>query len=323
MKTYKYHYVYTITNPTILDENNKPKVSVGVRCTDVEPKEDDFYGTPKVIKGTPTDKLVKDIISVWDNKLEATKHKMQIYCELNKTYLAEKRKEYYSNHIDKVVEYNKENKEKISKRSKQYRQDNKAELYAKEKIYKEKNKDKIAVKRKKYYVSHKEEASEKYAEYLNKNRDKINTRKSEYRNSKAGKQVEEEYRKNNKTLIKLSGQNNRNNKLLKAASDKITNGNNGDDWIFYTLQFTHTSSNKIFYKYGVTGKSVELRFCKGYSQFTYKILDVVYGDEQYVKALERKHLLASKQYNHVFSNKSEFGGGYTECRTHLVESIEI
>lgn len=264
MKTYKYHYVYTITNPTILDENNNPKISVSTRSVNCKPTEDDFYGTAKITSGTPISKLIKSIIKVCKTKEEATKVKNKIYYKMNSEIISEKKKEYYTENIDKIMEYKAANRAHIKQIKAEHHQRNRDKLNARKKIYAQENADRIS------------------------------------------KRCHDRYAKKQEQIMR----------------EKILDGNKDSDWIFYTLKFTHDETSTVFYKYGITRTSVKSRFT-GYSQFSYEVLDEVYGNKHYIRALERIHLNNSQQYAFDFSNKFDFGAGYTECRTKLLNSMEI
>ena len=107
---------------------------------------------------------------------------------LNKQIAGRKKKEYYEDNKNKILERNKEyckeykkaNKEKILENQKEYYNNNKEKILEKKKEYREKNKQKISEKKKEYYQNNKEN----FQKYQESNKQKIAEYKKEYRQKK-------------------------------------------------------------------------------------------------------------------------------------------
>lgn len=171
-------------------------------------------------------------------------------------------------------------------------------LYNKE--YRENNKNKIKLLKQKHYVKNKTKILEYHKIYHENN--------PEYRTYyyNTNKEILSDKRKN-KDRERYK------EKVLALANEKISNGNKGGDWIFYTCKF----SNKdiTFYKYGITSRNVDIRY-SSYSDYNIEIINEIYGDKEYIKALEKKVLIDTKENQFIFPDDIDFGGK-SECRNKL------
>lgn len=304
------YYVYKITN-LITNE-----ISLGVttiNSTDVDSTQDYTRKMSKIIRDTGVEHFKREILSSWENKESASKERLRIrtkvyITQIHKTMTdAEKQHILTNNLFDKRPtptkedkkqyhkEYNIKNKEVISARGVQYRLDNDDKI----KKYREDNKLHMSLKQKEWRLkvidSMREEWNKRSRIYRENNRELLNARQNEY--------------------YKI--------KLEKQATEKVIEGHNGSDWIFYTLLFTHKTLGFKFYKYGITCNTIHSRYRQGgYSNFNFEVIDFQYGDKAYIKALERKHLNATYDTKFIFPKNIKFGGK-TECRTKLASSINI
>jgi hypothetical protein len=105
------------------------------------------------------------------------KAKKKEYYLNNKEKLLEQRKEYYLNNKEKLLEQRKEyylnNKEKIKERKKEHYLNNKEKILAQQKEYQLNNKGKI----KEYQLKNKEKIKERKKKYHLNNKEKTNNRK--------------------------------------------------------------------------------------------------------------------------------------------------
>ena len=101
----------------------------------------------------------------------------------------------------------------------------------------------------------------------------------------------------------------------EIALDKISKGNQGGDWVYYELKFTHKKQGFSFYKFGITQHSIEYRY-KRYRTYTYEVLKEITGDKDYIKSLERKIKMDTKENQFNFPKGIKFSG-LSECRNYL------
>jgi len=131
-----------------------------------------------------------------DGHINSCKNCDKIYNELNKIEIRGKRKIFYENNRERLLnevlersktkrgelseyskKYYKENKENIiPKKAKAYK-DNKKDISIKAKLYRENNKEKITQRQKGYYKENKKEIIKKVKLYRNNNKDKINAQR--------------------------------------------------------------------------------------------------------------------------------------------------
>ena len=101
----------------------------------------------------------------------------------------------------------------------------------------------------------------------------------------------------------------------EIALDKISKGNQGGDWVYYELEFTHKEQGFSFYKFGITQHSIEYRYNQ-YAAYTYEVLKEITGDKDYIKSLERKIKMDTKENQFNFPEGIKFVG-LSECRVYL------
>jgi len=192
--------------------------------------------------------------------------------------------------------------------NRKYYEDNKEKELERCKKYKNSNKEKLKKNSKIYYENNKEKRIKNTRDWENKNREKVKLYKSKYSS---------EYYENNKDEIMKKYYEN-----IKSISEtKIKKGYKGDDYIFYTLKFYHKTEDIIFYKYGITKDDIKTRY-KNYKDYNYEIIDILYGDKEYIKSIERKHLQESKDDIFEFPAGYKFPGK-TECRKKLLNYLDI
>jgi len=101
----------------------------------------------------------------------------------------------------------------------------------------------------------------------------------------------------------------------EIALDKISKGNQGGDWVYYELEFTHKEQGFSFYKFGITQHSIEYRY-RDYRAYTYEVLKEITGDKSYIKGLERKIKMDTRENQFNFPEGIKFIG-LSECRVYL------
>jgi hypothetical protein len=113
----------------------------------------------------------------YENNKDEIKERSKKYREINNDILKQKKKEYYENNKDEikehVKEYSEKNKDKIKERGKKYREVNNDVIKQKKKEYSEKNKDKIKEYGKKYREENKNRINERDLKYYYENKQKI------------------------------------------------------------------------------------------------------------------------------------------------------
>ncbi len=120
----------------------------------------------------------------------------------------------------------------------------------------------------------------------------------------------------------------RKNESLKIADIKIKQGNNGDDYIFYVLEFQSQVDKEVScFKYGITKHDIPRRFSGSGKRFNISIIKLYYGSEQFIKAVERKVLILTNEFrfdwpNHIYYDDSDENREFrTEIDLDLVESV--
>ena len=192
---------------------------------------------------------------------------------------------------------------KIIEHKKYYTSEAKIKRKLSSKKWRENNEEFDKQRHSTYYTNNKEILSDKRKDYENENSEAISNRKRQYYID-------------NKTHILERTSNYQQLKILKVAENKILNGNNGDDWLLYVCEFKNEQEH--FFKYGITSFDVATRFNQGKQYNSYKIIihKEVYGSEDYIKGLERKILLETKNEIYYFPNETIFHGK-SECRTKI------
>jgi len=199
-------------------------------------------------------------------------------------------------------------KEQMLENKKQYYEANKEKIKEKARLYREANKEKIKEKARLYREANKEKIKETNNKFYNKNKEKVKL------NSKVA------YIKNKDKRCKY--QKNKNHKrILEIANQKIAQGNNGNDYIFYLLKFIHKKSNLEFYKFGITKFNVKERY-RNYSLFNYDIICEITGSKEFIKAIEKKVKYETLDYIIELPENIGFHSGYTECRKLDVNILE-
>ena len=255
----------------------------------------------------------KEILSSWETKENAQKEASRIRTKIYNTQKSQKlsndeKLNILSNNLfDKKPKLSKDDKRNYQKR---YVKENEDRLREYRKKYALENKEKI----KKWKDDNKDDQNKKAREYYYINKE---SKKDEW-NEKARKN-----RIQNRDLINEKQRVYYKKRLNNLSLTKIASGNKGDDWVFYTLKFTHKLLGFSFFKYGITFKNIHMRYRQGgYSDFDFKILDLQYGNKSFVRALEIKHLIETDDDRFEFPIKIKFGGK-TECRTKLASKINI
>jgi len=83
-----------------------------------------------------------------------------------------------------------------------------------------------------------------------------------------------------------------------------------NDATLYIIKFFN--NEELFYKIGITSKTIKHRFQKTKTPYLYEIIKEVHGDPGLIYDLEKVLLRDTKEYS--YSPESKFGG-HTECRT--------
>ncbi|RLC45994.1 MAG: hypothetical protein DRH57_06960 [Candidatus Cloacimonadota bacterium] len=216
--------------------------------------------------------------------------------------------EYFEKEIVSDTLSSIEEARKIKKRiyTKYYNKSHRNEISLKQRKYTQLNSEHISERAKKYREENKHEISKRRSGQWSLIKDDVNKKRNENR-------TKENILNDKQKYIKQK---------MKIVDEKIKMGLCGDDWVFYTIQFTHTNGIS-FFKYGITSLNTMNRYKSGYSDYLIEIIDEMYGDEEYIKSVERKHLLEGKKDIFIFSNGMTFKNGKTECRTKLVSALKI
>lgn len=172
------------------------------------------------------------------------------------------------------------------------------------KKYNNKNSENIKKRKAEKYIINKDNLLEEKKRYYNNNKEKI-------------RESHKNYYKENREKEQLRCRANYIKYKINESDMKILEGNKGDDWIFYLLEFTGNGLH--FFKYGVTSTTIEVRFrYKEYDNFNINVINAIYGNKNYIKALERKILLETIEDKFIFPEGYKFRGK-TECRTNIKE----
>jgi len=207
------------------------------------------------------------------------------------------------------------NKCKVTKQLKEF---GNKRTYCKEceviKTLKFRDKDKFITYQKQYKINNKESIAKYKKEYAERNIDKIKTSNVLFlkNNREAVKKYNKQYKIDNAEELKRYSKQYYLDKKLKYISEKLENGANDNDYTYYEVLFTHKKLGFKFLKVGITSNTVEDRYSRDSHYYDYEILNIIYGDKEYIKALEMKTLMDNENNKFIFPKGIKFGG-YTEC----------
>lgn len=153
---------------------------------------------------------------------------------------------------------------------------------------------------KQYYINNKEICDLKWKEYYKINREKILLNQLKYRD--LYKEVERERRIKKRMLD------------IKARIDK---GLGEGDSIVYFIKFSNKIDNEVFFKIGVTNRTVQERFKQPYyKDYTYEILLEKYYDNNDAYIVESLLIKQHREIGLQYIPNNKFPG-YTECFVEL------
>lgn len=101
-------------------------------------------------------------------------------------------------------------------------------------------------------------------------------------------------------------------KKLKVYKDKIEDGHDGHDWVYYESLFIHKTQNFSFLKIGITKNDFETRYKKEKDYYKF-CLSTWHGNKYEVKLKESLNKIEFKNNQFIFPDNIKHFDGYTEC----------